>query len=64
MKNDLDQLYNNLIQLSLEVKLKFRKKGLSVPVQNKDGSIGLGSYKIIKNPGLPVLTRVECLSFD
>jgi hypothetical protein len=51
MKNDLDELYNNLIQLSQEVKIKFRNKGLSVPVQNTDGSVRLGSYKIVKNPG-------------
>lgn len=41
-------LYNKLAQVSKEVKNTLRKKGLTVPTYNEDGSITMGSYVIIK----------------
>ena len=42
-------LYKKIVQLSNEVKQELRKKGLVVPNRNKDGSITLGSFTIVKD---------------
>ena len=42
-------LYKKIVQLSNDVKQELRKKGLVVPNRNKDGSITLGSFTIVKD---------------
>ena len=43
------ELYKKIIQLSNEVKQELRKKGLIVPSRNKDGSISMGKFTIVKD---------------
>lgn len=49
MKLTTEELYLKIQKLSESVKLDLRRKGLVVPVKNKDGSINVGSYRIVKN---------------
>ena len=49
MKNIPDDLYNKIVKLSDAVKKDLLKKGVVVPVKNKNGSINVGNYKIVKN---------------
>jgi len=49
MKNIHDELYAKITQVSIQVKNELRKKGIVVPVQNKDGSVTVGNYRIVKN---------------
>jgi hypothetical protein len=48
MKNIPDDLYNKIVKLSNAVKKDLLKKGVVVPVKNKNGSINVGHYKIVK----------------
>jgi len=48
MKNIPDDLYKKIVKLSDAVKKDLLKKGVVVPVKNKNGSINVGSYKIVK----------------
>jgi hypothetical protein len=49
MKNIPDDLYQKIVKLSDSVKGNLLKKGVVVPVKNKNGSINVGHYKIVKN---------------
>jgi len=49
MKPITDELYKKLIKVSTEVKQDFRRKGLVIPVENKDGSITLDNFTITKD---------------
>ena len=48
MINSSEDFYKKISQLTLEVKRTLRHRGLVVPVKNKDGTITLGQYTIIK----------------
>jgi hypothetical protein len=48
MENLPNNLYRKIQQLSFEVKEELRKKGVVAPMKNDDGSIGIGSFKIVK----------------
>ena len=48
MKTTTEDLYRKITKLSESVKADLRRKGLVVPVKNKDGSITVGCYKIVK----------------
>jgi hypothetical protein len=41
-------LYKKIILISGNVKEDLRKKGLIIPVENPDGSIGVGRHRIVK----------------
>jgi hypothetical protein len=43
-----ENLYKKLEQVSFEVKNNLNRKGIAIPVKNKDGSILIGSYTIKK----------------
>jgi len=49
MKPVTDDLYKKIVKVSTEVKKEFRRKGLVIPVENKDGSVTLDNYTITKN---------------
>mgnify|MGYP003339594306 FL=1 len=49
MKNLSIELYNKIQKLSEDVRLDLERKGVVVPVKNKDGTISVGYYKIVKN---------------
>ena len=49
MKPVHQDLYKKITQVSTDVQESLRKKGVVVPVRNKDGSICVGKYKILKN---------------
>lgn len=48
MKNIPNDLFKKIAKLSEEVKNDLRKKGIVVPIENDDGTINVGSYKIVK----------------
>lgn len=48
MKNIPDDLYKKIVKLSDAVKFDLLKKGVVVPVKNKNGSINVGHFKIVK----------------
>jgi hypothetical protein len=48
MKNIPDDLYSKIVKLSDAVKFNLLKKGVVVPVKNKNGSINVGHFKIVK----------------
>lgn len=48
MQNIPDDLYNKIVKLSDTVKFDLLKKGVVVPVKNKNGSINVGHFKIVK----------------
>jgi hypothetical protein len=48
MKNIPDDLYKKIVKLSDTVKFDLLKKGVVVPVKNKNGSINVGHFKIVK----------------
>jgi hypothetical protein len=45
-----EDLYKKISQVSSEVRKTLRKKGLVVPVKNKNGSISIGHFTIVKDP--------------
>jgi hypothetical protein len=49
MKNIPVELYKKIEQVSKEVKKDLFRKGIIVPVKNKDGSIRVGKFRIVKN---------------
>lgn len=56
MENLPSNIYNKIQQLSFEVKEELRKKGIVAPKKNKDGSVSIGCYRIVKsNTGYSVL---------
>jgi len=48
MKQQPDDVYTSIEQLSKTVKEKLRQKGVVVPTKSKDGSINVGHYAIKK----------------
>lgn len=58
MENLPSNIYHKIQQLSFEVKQELHKKGVVAPVKNNDGSVSIGSYKIIRDSrGYTVLDR-------
>jgi hypothetical protein len=49
MKTIPDDLYKKILKISERVRGELRSKGLIVPVENDDGSIGIGPYSIAKD---------------
>ena len=43
-----DHLFKKIESISNEVKKNLRRKGIAIPMDNEDGSISLGDYKIVK----------------
>lgn len=48
MTTTVDKIYKELQNLDIKIKNDFLSKGLVVPVKYKDGSIGVGFYRIKK----------------
>ena len=46
-----DHLFRKIESISHEVKKNLRKKGIAIPMDNEDGTISLGDYKIVKIDG-------------
>lgn len=49
MKNVHNDLYSNITRVTADVQESLRKKGFVVPVKHRDGSIGVGRCRIIKD---------------
>jgi len=49
MKPNTNDLYQEIIQLSVRTKEKFRSRGIVLPVKNLDGSISIGDYRLEKD---------------
>lgn len=49
MKSIPDDLYKKMVKLSDEVKRQLLKKGIAIPAKNADGSVSVGTFKIIKS---------------
>ena len=49
MKIIPSELYSKFMLISEQVRKTMRRKGLSIPVANTDGTVRLGEYTIIKN---------------
>ena len=49
MKNIPSDVYDKIVGLAERIRLKLKKKGLIIPSNNKDGTVQLGEYTIIKN---------------
>lgn len=49
MKPVTDDLYKKIVKVSTAVKAEFRRKGLVIPVENKDGSVTLDNFTISKD---------------
>jgi hypothetical protein len=66
MENLPTNIYLQIQELSYEVKEQLRKKGIVAPIKNKDGSVSIGRYKIVKGPvGYTVLdNRDEVVEQD
>lgn len=51
--NSLDSaLFKKVVNISKQIDNRFYQKGVAIPSKNKDGSIKLGNYTIVKNNGL------------
>jgi hypothetical protein len=48
MKNLPNDLFKKIVKLSDDVKENLRRKGIVVPIENDDGSITIGDFKIVK----------------
>jgi hypothetical protein len=49
MKNIQSDLYDKIKKVSAEVQQELRRKGIVVPVKNRDGSINVGLYRIVRD---------------
>jgi len=49
MKKIPNDLYKKIVQVSTQVKKDLRRKGIVVPVENRDGTVKVGSYLIVKD---------------
>jgi len=49
MRITAEELYKKFVEVSAEVREDFRRRGLIVPVSNKDGTISVGPYRIVKD---------------
>lgn len=57
MKLSINDIYKELLKLDIKIKNKFLNQGVVVPVKYKDGTVGVGFYKIKKeNTGLYSIT--------
>ena len=57
-EKETTDLYKKIILISENVKEDLRKKGLVIPVENSDGSISVGRYRIVKCPvGYAIVDR-------
>lgn len=45
-------LFKKVVNISKQIDNRFYQKGIAIPSKNKDGSIKLGNYTIVKNNGL------------
>jgi len=60
MKNVAIDLYNKIQKLSHSVKQDLQRKGIVVPVKNRDGSISVGYFTIVKTQaGYAVLDPLQ-----
>jgi len=60
-----EELYKKFTKVSAEVREDFRRRGLIVPVPNKDGSISIGSYRIVKcNDSYSIVDRKNQVEID
>lgn len=48
MKTIPEDLYNKIVKVSKQVHNELRLKGIVVPVKNRDGSIRIGAYTVVK----------------
>lgn len=48
MRQITDNLYKKIVRVSDEVTKNLRRQGIVVPVDNEDGSISVGIYKIVR----------------
>ena len=48
MKKIPNDLYKKIVQVSTQVKMELRRKGIVVPVENKDGTVTVGNFLIVK----------------
>lgn len=49
MKTIPDDIYNKIKQISHDVKEDLKRSGIMVPVKNRDGSITVGRFRIVKD---------------
>jgi hypothetical protein len=49
MQITAEELYKKFVKITVEVREDFRRRGFVVPVSNKDGTIGIGPYRIVKD---------------
>jgi hypothetical protein len=49
MKHQINEIYKKFIEISQGVQSDLRKQGIIIPSNNKDGSINVGNYRIVKN---------------
>jgi hypothetical protein len=49
MRITAEELYKKFVEVSAEVREDLRRRGLIVPVSNKDGTISVGTYRIVKD---------------
>ena len=47
-----NDIYKKIKELDIDVKEKLKRQGIVVPVQERDGSIRVGFYKIVKHDGV------------
>ena len=66
MKKIPNDLFKKIVKLSDEVRADLRRRGIVVPVDNEDGSISIGQYKIVKTQsGLyNILDRFDDITVD
>ena len=49
MKPIADDLYKKIVKVSAKVRADFRRRGVIIPVENKNGSISLDNFTISRN---------------
>jgi hypothetical protein len=49
MKPIADDLYKKIVKVSANVRADFRRRGIIIPVENKNGSISLDNFTISRN---------------
>ncbi len=60
-----DPVFRKLETISNQVKQQFKKKGLVIPLENNDGSISVGHYRILKkNSFYQIVNNYEEVIFD
>jgi hypothetical protein len=46
-----EELYKKFTKVTAQVREDLRQRGFVIPVSNKDGTIGIGPYRIVKDKG-------------